>query len=202
MTGFDCRPARGRRHHWVASIAAAGFACAIGTQALAQEPPAQPPAQPAPAPAQPAAQQNPFVFSSDAGMLTFLIKPDKTADFEKVMAKLHEALANSDKPERKQQAAGWKLYRAAEPGPNGAVIYYNVLSPVLKGADYAPSKIIAETFPSEAQQLFQLYKDAFAGLGRNELTLVEDFSQPAPKTAPIAPTAPPAPGTPPTPPQQ
>ena len=33
------------------------------------------------------------------------IKPDKTADFETVMAKLKEALTKSEKPERKQQAA-------------------------------------------------------------------------------------------------
>ncbi len=67
------------------------------------------------------------MFSSDAAMLTFYIKADKAADFEKVMAKLHDALANSDKPERKQQAAGWKLYKAADPGPNGTVIYINFI---------------------------------------------------------------------------
>jgi hypothetical protein len=70
------------------------------------------------------------------------------------------------------------------------VIYFNLLSPVLKGADYAPSKIIAEVFPSEAQQLFLLYRDAFAGLVRNELTLVRDLSTPAPRTTP-APAPPP-----------
>ena len=115
-------------------------------------------------------------------MLTFFIKPDKAADFEKVMAKLHEALANSDKPERKQQAAGWKLYKGADPGPNGTVIYVNFLSPALKGADYTISKILAEVFPQEVQQLFPLYRDAFAGLSRAELSLIHDFSAP-PKPA-------------------
>ena len=47
------------------------------------------------------------------------------------MGKLHEALANSDKPERRQQAAGWKLYKAVEPGPNSNAAYYNVTAPVL-----------------------------------------------------------------------
>ena len=103
------------------------------------------------------------MFSSDAAMLTFFIKPDKAADFEKVMAKLHQALANSDKPERKQQAAGWKLFKAAEPGPNGTVLYINFLSPALKGGDYTISKILAEVYPQEVQQLFPLYRDAFAG---------------------------------------
>jgi hypothetical protein len=186
----NCRPACGRRGLLVASIVAAG-SLVLPLPARAQDPqpapPAQPPATPsqpaapAPAPAQPPA--NPFVFGSEAAMMTFIIKADKAADFEKVMAKLHQALANSDKPERRQQAANWKLYKAAEPGPQGNVIYFNVLSPVLKGADYAPSKIIAEVFPTEAQELFLLYRDAFAGLVRNELTLIQDFSTPQPKPA-------------------
>jgi hypothetical protein len=190
MTGFDCRPARSRRNSVVAAMVAAGCALALSSPAFAQAPPAtQPPAQPAPAPApaaaQPAPAANPFVFGSEAAMLTFYIKADKAADFEKVMAKLHEALANSDKPERKQQAQGWKLYKAAEPGPNGTVLYINILSPALKGADYTISKILAEVFPQEVQQLFPLYKEAFAGLARAELGLVQDFSTPATK-APAA----------------
>ena len=100
------------------------------------------------------------------------------------MAKLHQALANSDKPERKQQAAGWKLFKAAEPGPNGTVLYINFLSPALKGGDYTISKILAEVYPQEVQQLFPLYRDAFAGLSRAELKLIEDFSAPAPPAPP------------------
>jgi hypothetical protein len=195
MTGFDCRSAKGRRNTLGAFLLAAGLACVTSAQALAQEPaqppaqPGQPPAQPTPAPPAapatqpPAAQPNPFMFNSDAAMLTFFIKPDKAGDFEKVMAKLHEALANSDKPERKQQAAGWKLYKATEAGPNGTVLYINFLSPALKGADYTISKILAEVFPQEVQQLFPLYRDAFAGLSRAELSLVQDFSTPATKPA-------------------
>ena len=121
------------------------------------------------------------MFSSDAAMLTFYIKADKAADFEKVMAKLHDALANSDKPERRQQAAGWKLYKASDAGPNGTVLYINFLSPILKGADYTISKILAEVFPQEVQQLFPLYRDAFAGLARAELSLIQDFGAPAQK---------------------
>lgn len=186
MTGLDCRPVRGRRTGVLATIAAAGFACMVSSQVFAQDapaaaqPPAQPPAQPAPAAAAVPAS-NPFMFSSDAAMLTFYIKADKAADFEKVMAKLHEALANSDKPERRQQAAGWKLYKAADPGPNNSVLYINFLSPTLKGADYTISKILAEVFPQEVQQLFPMYRDAFAGLARAELSLIQDFGAPAPK---------------------
>ena len=194
MTGFDCRPVSGRRRGALTTIAALGFACLVSSQAFGQETPAAPqppaqPAQPAPAPAQPAPAANPFVFGKDAALIAFIIKPEKAADFELVMSKMHDALANSDKPERKQQAASWKLFKAAEAAPNGNVIYYNIISPVLKGADYAPSKILAEVFPTEAQQMFLILREAFAGVVRNELTLIRDFSGPAPKTPPLPPPA-------------
>ena len=72
---------------------------------------------------QPAAQPNPFVFPGDGGVILNFVKADKTADFEMVLGKVKEALAKSEKPERKQQATGWKVFKASEPGPNGAVIY-------------------------------------------------------------------------------
>jgi len=65
-------------------------------------------------PAAPAGQaqtvSNPRLFPNDAGMVLNFIKPDKTADFEAVMAKLKEALSKSDKPDRKAQAAGLKVF--------------------------------------------------------------------------------------------
>ena len=57
------------------------------------------------------------MFAIDAGMVLNFIKPDKTADFETVMAKLKEALQKSEKPERKQQAASWKVFKSADPAP-------------------------------------------------------------------------------------
>jgi hypothetical protein len=145
------------------------------SSAYAQEAPAAPPAQ-APA-AQPAPPPG-ITFDADAGILIMYIKPDKTADFETAMAKLMEALAKSEKPERKQQAAGWKLYKAAEPGPNGSVTYVNVMSPALKGADYTMTKILYETFPTESQQIFPLLRDSFAGgMGKLTLTTVQDYTK-------------------------
>ena len=62
-------------------------------------------AQDAAAPAaQAAAPANPFLFMSDGAMVINYVKPDKTADFEMVINKVKEALAKSEKPERKQQA--------------------------------------------------------------------------------------------------
>src|SRR3974390_198594 len=65
--------------------------------------------------AAPAAQpaKNPYIFTGDGAMTLNFIKADKTADFEMVIAKLKEALQKSPNPARKQQAAGWKFFKAA-----------------------------------------------------------------------------------------
>ena len=113
------------------------------------------------------------VFALDAGMILNFIKPDRTADFEAVVGKARAALAGSEKPERRRQAASWKVFRAAEPGANGSVLYVFVIDPAVKGADYTVSTILAEAFPAEVQTLYQQYADAYAS-GQNivNLTLV------------------------------
>src|SRR5262245_54878861 len=63
------------------------------------------------------------VFASEAGLILNPVKPDKTDDFEMVIGRLHEALAKSSDPMRQKQAAGWKVYKAAETVQNGAVPY-------------------------------------------------------------------------------
>src|SRR4051812_11584367 len=77
------------------------------------------------------------VFASDAGMVLNFIKADKTADFEAVMAKLKEAMQKSDKPERKQQAMGWRIFKSPDPAAGGNVLYVFVIDPNVKGADYS-----------------------------------------------------------------
>ncbi len=113
------------------------------------------------------------VFGSDAGMVLNFIKPDKTADFEAIVRKLKEALDRSDKPERRQQASSWKVFRAVEPAANGNVLYVFAIDPAVKGADYTVSTILAEAFPTDVQTLFKRYADSYA-TGQNfvNLTLV------------------------------
>jgi hypothetical protein len=122
---------------------------------FAQAPPAAAPAQP------PAAQANPFVFPGDGGVILNFVKADKTADFEMVLGKVKEALGKSEKPDRKQQATGWKLFKASEPGPNGAVIYVFIMDPVVKGADYSVGNILVEGFGAEGQTLYKTYSESF-----------------------------------------
>jgi hypothetical protein len=124
---------------------------------VAQLPPASPP------PAQPAAAPAPRQFTADAGMIFNAIKPDKVADFEKVMARVKEALTKSSDAKRKQQAAGWRVFKSLEPGPGGSVLYVFWFDPPVKEEDYSVSTILAEAFPNEVQDLWKTYVDCFVG---------------------------------------
>jgi hypothetical protein len=125
------------------------------------------------------APKNPYVFAGDGALLLNFIKADKTADYEMIVGKLKEALAKSEKPERKQQAANWKVFKAAEAGAGGAAIYVSVVYPAVKGADYTVTTILAEAFPTEVQDLYKKYADAFGTPSGNllNLTLLSDLGK-------------------------
>ncbi|HET6960238.1 MAG TPA: hypothetical protein VFI56_26795 [Vicinamibacterales bacterium] len=118
------------------------------------------------------------LFASDAGMVLNFIKADKTADFEAVIGKLKEALHKSEKPERKQQAASWKVFKSPDPAQGGNVLYVFMIDPSVKGADYTVSTILAEAFPTEVQALYKQYAEAYAS-GQNfvNLSLVSDLAK-------------------------
>ena len=173
MFGFQAPAGRGRIGLLAVGVLTAGVLTA-GT-AFAQETAA--PAGDAPAQA---AQlvSNQRLFASDGGLVLNFIKPDKVADFEMVIGKLKEALQKSDKPERKEQAAGWQVFKS--PDPAGAnVLYVFVIHPSVKTADYQVSNIIAEAFPAaEANDILKKYADAFAqGMNIVNLNLVQDLAK-------------------------
>jgi hypothetical protein len=152
--------------------AAAGlvFGVLAAAPAIAQAQQGQPADQ-----AKPVSQ--PRNFNNDGGMVLNFIKPDKTADFEMVMKRLKEALLKSDKPERKQQAAGWKVYKSPDPAGQN-VLYVFVIDPAVKGADYQVSNIIAEAFPKEANDILKAYAEAFAqGMNIVNLQVLQDMSK-------------------------
>ena len=103
-----------------------------------------------------------LTLEAPAALITVLIKPDKTADFEMVLARLREALRKSDKPVRRQQADGWFVYKGAQP-VQGNAVYIMRIEPVVAGEEYDISRLIAEVFPTEVQDIFEKYRDAFAG---------------------------------------
>jgi pyruvate/2-oxoglutarate dehydrogenase complex dihydrolipoamide acyltransferase (E2) component len=172
-------PATGGR--WIVAGFMVGMLSAAS--AYAQTPAGQtqtPPAQGQPAQPAQQAQAAPTarVFASDAGMVLNFIKPDKTADFEAVMAKLKEALQKSEKPERKQQAQSWKVFKSPDPAAGGNILYVFVIDPAVKSADYTVSTILAEGFPQEVQALYKQYAESYAS-GQNfvNLALVVDLKQ-------------------------
>ena len=124
------------------------------------------------------APKNPYIFAGDGAVMLNFIKADKAADFEMIVGKLKEALQKSEKPERKQQAENWKFYKAAEAGPNGAVVYVSFVFPAVKGADYTVTTILNEAFPTEIQDLYKKYVDALAGGNILNLTLANDLGKP------------------------
>ena len=119
---------------------------------------------------------NARVFNGGAGVILYTIKSDKTADFEMVMTRTKEALAKSAKPERKQQAASWRVYKSDAAGAGGTVTYVMIIDPALKDADYNVINVLNEVFPAEIQALFKAYTESFAsGLIPIPLLPVVDF---------------------------
>ena len=103
-----------------------------------------------------------LTFEGDTAYWAVAIKADKTADFEAVIAKLRDGLMKSGKPERRQQAAGWKIIKLSKPLPDGNVTYVHMVSPVIPGADYTVMQVLYDEFPEERQALYDLYRGAFA----------------------------------------
>jgi hypothetical protein len=130
----------------------------------------------APAAGQTEPQKPVFTLAGDAAVLTFLIKPDKTADFEMVLGRLKDALHKSENSRRHEQAAGWTVFKSSEMAQGNAV-YVMRIDPVVKGEEYDITRLIAEVFPVEVQELFLKYKEAFAGRGVTELTRVLAMNQ-------------------------
>jgi hypothetical protein len=135
---------------------------------FAQDPPAQqPPAQTAPAaPAQPAAPK--VGFKTNAGMLLVQIKPDQTAAFEEMMAKMKPALEASTDPALKQQGS-FKVYKSAE-ASGGNALYVVVFDPATPGAEYSFLDMFNKTLTPEQQrdpvtvENFKKWAGAFAGM--------------------------------------
>jgi len=129
----------------VSGIALAGLTLAMAGVAEAQEP-----------------TKPVLTLEGESAVMIVLIKPDKVADFETVVAKYKEAFAKNDKAERKQQLAGLKFFKSPT-AMAGNTAYIIVADPVVKDQEYDITRIIHEVFPSEATDMFNKYKEAFAG---------------------------------------
>jgi len=161
------------------------LAIAAGQVPAAAQPPQQPPvAQPPGTPAAPpAAVPSSRKFTTDAGLMFSVIKPDKTADFEMVMAKVKEALGKSQDAKRKQQALSWRVFKGQETAPGGGIVYVWFIDPPVKDADYTVTDILTEAFPNEAQDLWAKYTACFVS-GQTMLNLAATLNM-SPTAGPI-----------------
>ena len=102
------------------------------------------------------------LFTGDVVIQAFAINPDKTADYEQVIAKLKDALTKSEAPEAKEQLAGWKIIKNATPNPDGSIVYIHIISPVVKTADYSIMNNIYSVVkdPAEAKAVYDSYRAA------------------------------------------
>ena len=129
------------------------------------------------APRSVAAVQPVTTFNGETAIFYNLVNSANTADFERVMRAYGEALSGSDNAQYNEMAAGLKVYRLADPGPNNYVVYYWFLDPVVSGGNYAVAKVLSDEMPTEVQALYEAYSAALEGGGQQaiNLNLVMEF---------------------------
>jgi hypothetical protein len=180
-------------------LAGLGAAPVVSAHAAIQTPPAAPPAgapappagQTPPAPAPPATPAVPgqpasgkpgtppagLTFVGDAGLALFTVKAEGAADFEAFFAKVKETLARSDKPEHKQMADGWTIFKVTDTLQAGQLLYVSVMSPATKGMDYDPVKILGEVSSADVTALYPKFKNAIISVNRLNLQPVMKMGQ-------------------------
>jgi hypothetical protein len=183
------------------AVLSAIIVCATCTTLVAspQQPPAPAGAKPAPAPpaptqpapagpGQPGAPpaQTPTqsrTFTAPAGLLFNTVRPERVADFEKVLAYLQAAFEKSTDERVRAQAAGWRIFKATE-NVQGSAIYVYLFDPTVVGADYSIGKILADAYPEQAEQIWKLYRDSVSG-GGSLLNLTPVTPVPPPPLEPV-----------------
>lgn len=149
--------------------------------AFAQNPPPQqpPPATaPAQAPAAPVPPGPPKVaFKTNAGALLVQVKPDQTTAFEEMIAKLKTSTMSATDPAIKALAS-FKVYKSADPGPQGNVLYVLVADPAVPNTEYSFLEVINKTMTPEQQrdpatrELYTKWSASLAGINILNLTPV------------------------------
>ena len=129
------------------------------------------------------------------GLLFNTVRTDKVADFEKLIASVRAALAASSDPKIKEQAKGWRFFKAAEPGPNNTVLYVFVIDPTVPGEDYGLGRVLSQgsTDAAALQEIWKLYTSSVTGGGSllnlspipepaSDATASPEAAAPAPET--------------------
>src|SRR5687767_10992865 len=120
---------------------------------------------PVPAPVVPPVPLGARVFTGKSGLIFNAVRPDRVVDFEMVMGYLQAALEKSTDVRVREQANGWRVFKATEPGPNGTILYVFVIDPAVPGADYGLGRILADAYPDRIQEIWKLYQGSVTGGG-------------------------------------
>jgi hypothetical protein len=93
---------------------------------------------------QAAPADDPFRFGgSDAAIVIFQVKPDKTADFESAWSTIKAKLSSTDKTDWKELGESIKISKVASAMPAGSpAIYVFQIGPSSKTLSYDPGKIL------------------------------------------------------------
>ena len=100
-------------------------------------------------------------YTGQVVVAAYAINADKTADYEKVIGQVKDALSKSSRPEAKQQLAGWKVVKNAAAQPDGSILYVHIIT-VVPDADYSITNIVYEavTDPMARLDFYNLYRGA------------------------------------------
>jgi hypothetical protein len=102
-------------------------------------------------------------FETEVGLLLVPVKATATADYEAMIRELQAALAAAADPARRRQAAGWRVFKAAETDAKGQALYVHLVSPVVADVDYRPSAVLDELLAGAPEALLVKYREAHAG---------------------------------------
>ena len=143
-------------------------------QSVGSAPP--PPATP-PAPQAVAGDPSRLTFpAGTAGLVLVLVKADRTADYEAVIASLGAAIAAAG-PEARARVGGWQVFKAQEPDAKGNAVYVHWLASPVADTDYRPSVVLDALMAALPESALVSYRDALAGApSRLSLALLSDLS--------------------------
>src|SRR5688572_6802595 len=158
---------------------------------------------PVPAPVVPPVPLGARVFTGKSGLIFNAVRPDRVVDFEMVMGYLQAAFEKTTDARVREQAKGWRVFKATEPAPNNTVLYVFVIDPAVPGADYGLGRILADAYPDQIEKIWSLYTGSLApSASLINLTPVQPTSlltPPSSTPSPTMPGAPPRPAPPVTP---
>ena len=143
------------------------------------------PSPPAPSPGPQAVPADParVVFpAGTSGLVLVLVKADRTADYETVIAALQTGMAAAPADAR-ARAGGWQVFKAQEPDAKGNAVYVHWIPSPSAEVDYRPSSVLDRLMATLPEAAIVKYRDALAAApSRLSLALLADLAlAPVPK---------------------